>query len=498
MNILLTFTGFHDPFAPTLVEGEETPGPILTLAASRPFDHIFLFSTPNAKNNTAGTADALGVRNPTSRVEVINLSLPDPTNYSQIFGGLRKSFQKITSQFVNAHYFIGISSGTPQMHACWLLLAASGEIPARILMTRPPRFVTGEAPLVQEVDFTQSSFPLVRSLPEYTPSHGTDIPDVATALRELNIVGDDRKVRQAIDEIARYAPTDLPVLILGETGTGKELFARLVHHLSGRTGSFIAINCAAIPKDLAESTLFGHVKGSFTGAVNDQKGELVKANEGTLFLDELGELPAEVQAKLLRVLEEKKVQPVGAKSPVPINIRIVAATNRDLEKDIEKEKFREDLYYRLNTATVVLPPLRERRGDIPKIALNILDAENLRAKRQRRLTPEALRRLQAHSWPGNVRDLHGVISRSVLLSQNEVLAPEDLLITEVRRSKDPFTALPEPAEGFAVEDFLGKIRKHFFLRALSLANNNQSEAARLLGVSPQAVNKFMKSGSGES
>jgi len=225
--------------------------------------------------------------------------------------------------------------------------------------------------------------------------------------------------------------------------------------------------------------------------VNDQTGKFDAAHKGTLFLDELGELPLPAQAKLLRVLQDGIVEPIGQAKGHAVDVRIVAATNRELRKQIRKGSFREDLYYRLNVGEIKLPSLRERRSDIPKLVLHILDRLNGSLKRQRRLTADALSRLQAHNWEGNIRDLENVIERSVRLSRVEVLDASDLLITEPITYADPLDALPEPYEGFSLDEFLGSARKQMILRALDAANGNQSQAARMLGVTPQAVHKFL-------
>jgi transcriptional regulator with GAF, ATPase, and Fis domain len=288
------------------------------------------------------------------------------------------------------------------------------------------------------------------------------------------------------------APSAVPVLILGATGTGKELVAKLIHRLSGRPQeNFVALNCAAIPKDLAESVLFGHRKGSFTGATVDQPGKFELADRGTLFLDELGELPLPAQAKLLRVLQDGLVEAIGAKKPRKVDVRVIAATNQNLSRAIRQKEFREDLYYRLNVGEVKLPPLRERRSDIPKVALHVLDGINTTLKRPKRLSQAALARLQGQSWQGNVRDLQNVIERSARLAPKDVIAADDLIISEPVSKEDPLSLLPEPADGFSMEDFLSSARKQLVLKAMDAANGNQSEAARLLGVSPQAVHKYL-------
>jgi len=289
------------------------------------------------------------------------------------------------------------------------------------------------------------------------------------------------------------ATSQAPILIFGETGTGKELFARYIHRLSGRPlETFVAVNCAAIPEDLIESLLFGHRKGAFTGALTDQIGKFDLADKGTLFLDELGELPPPAQAKLLRVLQDGLVEPIGQAKAHKVEVRILGATNRDLRKLVRQRKFREDLFYRLNVGEIKLPPLRERRSDIPKLALYILDKVNRSLRRPKRLSSEALSRLQSHSWEGNVRDLENVIERSVRLCRHDVLEADDLLISEPITYADPLDALPDPYDGFLMDEFLGSARKQLILRALESASGNQSQAARLLGITPQAVHKFLQ------
>lgn len=491
MDILLTFTGFHDPYSKGLVDQEEQPGPILSLLNVRSFEHVFLFDTPTTREISRNTKEAINALHPDCEVHVLDMKLSDPTSYRDIFGGLKQHAHAIQEEHGPANFFISVASGTPQMHACWVLLAASGEIPAKILHVRPPRFVTKDLPPVSEIDLSSDEFPSVRfkSSSFFIDEHEVD---VESARAQLGIVGDHPAMLKALEMGAMLATSLAPILITGETGTGKELFARYVHALSGRPqDTFVAVNCAAIPEDLVESILFGHKKGAFTGAVNDQTGKFDAAHKGTLFLDELGELPLPAQAKLLRILQDGIVEPIGQTKGHAVDVRIVAATNRELRKQIRKGNFREDLYYRLNVGEIKLPSLHERRSDIPKLVLHILDRLNGSLKRQHRLTADALSRLQAHNWEGNIRDLENVIERSVRLSRVEVLDASDLLITEPITYADPLDALPEPYEGFSLDEFLGSARKQMILRALEAANGNQSQAARMLGVTPQAVHKFL-------
>ncbi len=502
VKTLLTFTGFHDPYSVGLVGQEQQPGPVLSLAMARPFDRIVLFSTPNVQRHTTETVEALKSACPKTVVSAIELPLPDPTDYVSILRNLRQQVSVILNSAPSDQYFIAVASGTPQMHACWVILVSGGEIPgARILHVRPPRYVTKEVPMVSEVDLSIPEFMEARGSlcyavePDSMAIHERETIhlNLGEAMEALGIVGEDPKMVQALKMAAVVAEHDAPVLVQGETGTGKELIARLIHRLSGRDQErFVAINCSSLPANLVESILFGHVKGAFTGATADQIGKFEQADGGTLFLDEVGELPAEVQPKFLRVLQDGIIEPVGSKRGKRTNVRVVAATNVDLPQAVEKKEFREDLYYRLSFATIRLPPLRERRSDIPKIALHMLDNLNKSMRRPKRLSPEALTRLQAQAWRGNVRDLENVLGRSMLMAQTEVLKADDLLIDEPKKKKDPLASLPDLHEGFSLEDYLKSVRKQLMLRALEMSNGSQSRAARMLDISPQAVHKFLK------
>jgi len=494
MRILVTFTGFHDPYSLGLVGDEQQAGPIVSLVNARQFDHVVLISTPNTYENTTATESVLKGLNPKLGSSIIEAALSDPTDYAEILSALRSKILPALALFeAPIDLSVAVASGTPQMHAAWLLLIASGEIPARILHIRPPRFVTTEKPLVSEVDLSSRDFPEVRSTSLSGLESLDTTADVGKLIRSLGIVGDHPELQKALDIAATLAPSDVPMLILGETGTGKELLARFVHLASGRPADrFVAINCAAIPKDLVESMLFGHRKGAFTGALSDQEGKFAQADGGTLFLDELGELPIDTQAKLLRVLQEGQIEPVGAAQPRNVDVRLIGATNVNLPRAIRQGKFREDLYYRVNIGEIHLPALRERRSDIPKVALAVLDRVNTSLKQPKRLTTAALQRLQAHDWPGNIRDLSNAIERSARLTRSAALDADDLILSEPVGHADPLATLPEPMEGFSLEEFLSSARKQLVIRALEIGRGNQSEAARLLGVTPQAVHKFVQ------
>lgn len=305
------------------------------------------------------------------------------------------------------------------------------------------------------------------------------------------MIGNDASIRQVIELIQRVAPSTAPVTILGESGTGKELVARALHVRSQRAQqAFIPVNCAAISAELIESELFGHEKGSFTGATNARKGAFEEADGGTIFLDEIGELPLDLQAKLLRALELGEIKRVGASRPLQVDVRIVAATNRDLLADSRQGKFREDLYYRLCVVPIHLPPLRNRRSDVLALAehfIQMFSPKNQTVK----LTALAQDRLQTHHWPGNIRELRNVIHRALLLRTGPMIDVGDLSFgSEV--NKEVGVEVPESAMGLTLDQMLNKVEKQIVEAALRRHNHNRERVAKELGVARSTLFKKLK------
>jgi len=311
-----------------------------------------------------------------------------------------------------------------------------------------------------------------------------------------NVVGQSERMREIYEAIHQVSQSRATVLLRGESGTGKELLARAIHHNSPRAGGpFIRINCAALPQTLLESELFGHEKGAFTGATATKKGRFELADSGTLFLDEIGDLPLDLQAKLLRVLQERSFERVGGTQTVAVDVRIVAATHQDLEAAIAAGKFREDLYYRLNVVPVVLPPLRERREDIPLLTEHFLAKYNRENNRKVRITGRALQEMLDYDWPGNVRELENCIERLVIMSRRRLILPEDLLLptdpesdhgervsaTAKARAKNAASPLAPPLSS------LRETERHQILQALTEAEGVQVKAAAVLGITPRQL-----------
>jgi DNA-binding NtrC family response regulator len=565
-NSLFAFVDLKDPFTPSEVAGEDLPGPILSVMASRQFDSLFLFHTPHTREKALATQYEVNNRYPNCRMYLRELPVSDPKDYSSVMARLAREVCDSIRQMHTHNNYVCVSSGTAEMRAAWFVLTIIGVLPAKLLQVGTPfRPLFGPANVKEVVDtsdwetihdllmpriYDSPHYPsetwITRRLMEIARAPGTSwkqreeaversrfgrelhdgmveshpggtekarssvenavdqdsidratgelglVPGLESVLQELGIHVGSAVLRYAAERAGIAASSPLPVLLLGETGTGKERFAHLIHRLSPRASrEMIAINCAAIPKELAESHLFGHVKGAFSGAVGDKKGVFEAADQSTLFLDELAELPPEIQAKLLRVIQDGSFQRVGSTNLLRVDVRIVAATNRDLKKEIAAGRFREDLYFRLEVVQIKLPALRDRRAEITELALAILRQINERRLKPRQLSKSALLRLESYDWPGNVRELSNVLERSVLYASTEILEPDDLLITEHQRANDPFLSLPEPVEGFSLEQYLGQVRKQLILRALSISKGNQSRAASLLHISKQAVHKFL-------
>ena len=304
-----------------------------------------------------------------------------------------------------------------------------------------------------------------------------------------SLIGRSRAMTALLETVAQVAPSEATVMITGESGTGKEMIAGAIHYNSlRRDGPFVKINCAAITETLLESELFGHEKGSFTGADRRKEGKFRQAEGGSIFLDEVSEMSLGMQVKLLRVLQERELTRVGGDEVIRVNVRVIAATNRNLLQDIAAGRFREDLYYRLNVVTLQLPPLRERREDIPLLAQHFLDHfTEINRKAIKGFTPQAMDRLLRYDWPGNVRELMNAVERGVVLSRSERLDETDLPLLAADEDSSGRMLMPLPGEAS-----LGEMEKATILKTLEAAEGNKSEAARRLGITRRTLHQKLK------
>ena len=319
---------------------------------------------------------------------------------------------------------------------------------------------------------------------------------------EAKMLGDSPAIQQLRGTIEKLARSQAPVYISGESGVGKELVARLIHEQGPRaSGPFVPVNCGAIPSELMESEFFGHKKGSFTGAQGDKDGLFQAANGGTLFLDEVAELPVHMQVKLLRVIQEKAVRPIGGRAEVPVDVRILSATHKNLAKLVESGQFRQDLYYRINVIELRVPPLRERREDVPKLAGRVLERLGRDGgQAPTRLTPEALSALLSYPFPGNVRELENILERAVALCENNIIQPNDLRLSSPPASDTAAASAAETDEGDesgdsgegGLDTYISNLEREAIMKALQETRYNKTAAAKKLGITFRALRYKLK------
>ena len=366
------------------------------------------------------------------------------------------------------------------------VLSADKEVSGKESLDELTRFLSMVATLIA------NSFSLERKVVEERRSLEAQKKALEAELKRVykefkveGIVGRSKQILDILEIVHRVAPTDATVLLRGESGVGKEVFARAIHFLSNRSDKpFITVNCAAIPENLLEAELFGYEKGAFTGAYTSKKGKFELANGGTIFLDEIGDMPVNLQVKLLRVLQEKEIERLGGNKPIKVDVRIIAATNRDLEQLIREGKFREDLYYRLNVIPIFIPPLRERKEDIPVLVQHFIEQFGKVYGKEVVVSPEVMDAFLAYDWPGNVRELQNVVERMVILDRDGVLTYEDLPIELKQLEKK------KECPGSSSESFEGSIwdlEKKLIEEALEKTGYVIKDAAKLLGMTPRQV-----------
>jgi transcriptional regulator with GAF, ATPase, and Fis domain len=332
------------------------------------------------------------------------------------------------------------------------------------------------------------AFEEIKTLTKYLEQEKNYLLDEINLTNNIQeIIGNSQQINYALNKVKQVAPLDATVLILGETGTGKELIAKAIHNLSSRKeNAFITVNCAALPAQLIESELFGHEKGSFTGALEKRIGKFEVANGGTIFLDEIGELPLEIQAKLLRVLQEKEFERLGGKSTVRSDVRIVAATNRELEKEVERGKFRSDLFFRLNVFPILVPPLRERKDDIPLLVKYFIDKYSKKiGKEHKSIKKSDLDMLLKYDWPGNIRELEHIIERAIIVSEGSNLNFEKILGGNLKQTESDLQSFKTLVEN----------EKEHIINALKITNGKvtgENSAAQLLGINGKTLGSKMR------
>lgn len=482
MAILLAWLGNADLRASELGNSDEQ-GPILGALKAFAFDTLHLLSD-HSTQKTRAYAQWLGER---SSVPVTShqAKLTSPTSFEEIFRAAVSGIEKIKRASPSDDLTFHLSPGTPAMAAIWVLLAKT-RYPARLIESSRehgvkevsiPFELSAEFVPVADKQADEALTRLMMGVPPESPAFTTIVHRCASMKRTVAMAH-------------RLAVRDVPVLIQGESGTGKELFARAIHQASARNGKpFVAVNCGAIPQELVDAELFGHEKGAFTGATAARAGYFESADGGTLFLDEIGELPLASQVRLLRVLQEREVTRVGATRARPIDIRVIAATNRVLPQEIVEGKFREDLFHRLAVGVLTLPPLRQREGDLNILIDSMLASINAEATSQpgyknKKLDVSARNLMIQHSWPGNVRELHNTLLRASIWAVGDKITVQDVAESlAVTAAPKADTILGRPLDqAISLPDIIGNVARHYLERAIAQTHGNKSEAARLLGI----------------
>lgn len=419
------------------------------------------------------------------------INLSSPTNFSEIYQAADENLKELWRSDSKIKVSILLSPGTPAMQAIWILLGKTkydvdfyqSSIEAGVQKVDIPFDISAE--YLPSILAKQRN--ALSDLSEYSAPINAAFDDIITQNPEMETL----KLKATV-----LAERDIPALIYGESGTGKELFAIAIHNASLRSKKpFITVNCGAIPPELIDSILFGHVKGAFTGAATDKEGFFEAADGGTLFLDEFGELPLDAQVRLLRVLQSGEITRVGASQSKIVDVRIIAATNRNLINDVSEGRFREDLFYRVAIGVLHLPPLRDRKGDILMLAENILNQiirkQNVQDKK---LSLKAKNIILNHDWLGNVRELHSTLLRAALWSKKSVISEHDIASSLFERpiKKDSYTEI-RFSEGFSIQSVIDDLASKYIKKALVVSGDQKTKAAKLLGLSSyQTLDNWMK------
>lgn len=489
-KLLFAWIGMADLKASESPDPEDL-GPIGKAGTSDTYSQIVLLSD-HAKAKTKAY-NAWLARNALSPIRIVPVKLTSPTHFGEIY---EQASQAVAEFGEHAELFFHLSPGTPAMAAVWIILSKT-RFPATLLESSRGHGVSvASVPFDISADYIPD---LLRKPDEDLVRLSQGLPDAAPEFDD--IIHRCAAMKRLIAMARRVAPRNVPVLVLGASGTGKELLARAIHRSSTvKSGPFVAVNCGALPSELVESELFGHEKGAFTGAFADRKGFLEVAHGGTLFLDEVGELPRQAQVKLLRVLQDGRMHRVGSSKEKKVSFRLISATNRDLMAEVTEGRFREDLFHRIAVAILQIPSLRERDGDIGLIVEALLSRINREAQSQpgyqdKKLSASARNLLIQHPWPGNVRELYNTLQRVAVWSTGPVIEASDVkasLLHFPGQSQSDILNRPL-GEGFELPALINDVARHYLDRALTESGGNKTKAAALVGLpSYQTLTNWLK------
>lgn len=487
---LLSWLGRHDLDAES--KGELGPIGSILLESDSPFDQVRILANSwfdETDRYELWLSQQLRERNRKTVLSIKKVELASPIYYPAIYEVAREELNQFVSP--GALVTLNLSSGTPAMTSIWLLLG-KGVYNTKLVQTSLQSGLSSvELPFDIALAYLERQDSALGTLAAAAPELDTHFEHIQTRSIAMH---------EAVELAKKLAPRNLPVIIQGESGTGKEVIAQAIHNASPRYAQpFIPVNCGAIPETLTDSQLFGHKKGAFTGANSDRKGFFDEADGGTLFLDEVGELPWDAQAKLLRALQQKEVNPVGASKPHLVDVRVIAATHRDLLEMVEEGSFREDLFYRLAVGVVQLPPLHERVDDIPDLLVALMEQLNREARDQpgytsKKLSDAAIEFIENRRWPGNIRELWNTLLRASIWSESEILDVEHLQRAMIPRTSksSPIGLGVDVSQGVDINGILDNTKRYYVKEAMRVTAGQKRKAAKLLGLnSHQTLSNWM-------
>jgi transcriptional regulator with PAS, ATPase and Fis domain len=497
-KILISWLGRNEiDFAYSHPTAVKPFGPITSALNEMNFDHVYLLSSFNQELIARFTSCLKNLSCPNPLITEAELS--SPMNFEQIYKATVNICSLVNSKHPEAALIYLISSGTSAMAAVIILIART-LYPGEIIQTSAEHGVNGVSiPFDISVDYVPRLFENADA--RISANASATVPGFAEF---SSVIHRSEEMVSAIRMAKKAAIRSIPILLEGESGTGKELFARAIHKASlKRSNPFIVVNCGAIPQNLVEAELYGYVKGSFTGAYRTKIGVIEAANGGTVFFDEISELPFEQQVKLLRAVQEKTIRKIGSTTDVSVDFRIIAASNKNLIIEVNKGRFREDLFYRLAVAVIKLPPLRERQGDVSLLAKHFLDEINKEhsesmAFKKKTLTPAALQLLYSYTWPGNVRELINTLQRAVLWSESENISKEQiessiLSTNNLQKLRSDQVKHEMLNHTFSMKDEILKDVRNWISIALDLSGGSKKEASQMLGMNNyQTLTNWMK------
>jgi len=504
MKMLVSWIGNADLRAAEAVSNADL-GPVAQVVDARQYNRVLLIAdqAPSTLRRYESWLRTGVIAKRRIHLRIAPVELTSPTNFEEIYRAVTSTLDRELWELKERPQLtFHLSSGTPAMAAIWVILGKTRYQAELIQSSKQKGVETASVPFDNTLspefvtDVLRMPDKQLEKLSAGSSEEGMQFGD---------LIYQGPLMQRLVSRARKAAPRSVPVLIEGESGTGKELLARAIHQASARSKKvFQVVNCGAIPSELVESELFGHVKGAFTNATRDRVGHFEAAHGGTLFLDEIGELPLPAQVKLLRALQEGEVQRVGDSAAKLVDVRVIAATNRDLASEVASARFREDLFYRLAVLILKVPPLRERDGDLGPVIDGLLQRINEQSERARepgfkrkKLSADARKLLVREPWPGNIRELENTLRRAVVWSDGEIVSADDIeeaLLPTARTKASPETILNRPLEqGIDLQSLIRSVAEHYLRRAIELAHGNKSKAAALVGLtSYQTLTNWMR------